>query len=58
VSSFDVFVPHQAPPGILNPFSSSPTTDSDNSQQISNTVVLIGVISGIAGATIFLLKRK
>jgi hypothetical protein len=57
-SSFNVFVPHQAPPSILNPFSSSPTTGSDNNQQISNTVILIGVISGIAAATIFILKRK
>jgi hypothetical protein len=57
-SSFNVFVPHQAPPSIVNPFPSTPTTDSDNSQQISNTVILIGVISGIAGATIFLLRRK
>lgn len=57
-SSFNVFVPHQSPPGIVNPFPSTPTTDFDNNQQISNTVILIGVISGIAGATIFLLRRK
>jgi hypothetical protein len=57
-SSFNVFVPHQAPPGIVNPFPSTSTIDSDDSQQISNTVILIGVISGIAGATIFLLRRK
>jgi hypothetical protein len=57
-SSFNVFVPHQGPPSMLNPLSSSPTTGSDNNQQISNTVILIGVISGIAAATIFLLKRK
>ena len=57
-SSFNVFVPHQGPPGMLNPLPSSPTTGSDNNQQISNTVILIGVISGIAAATIFLLKRK
>jgi hypothetical protein len=57
-SSFNVFVPHQAPPSILNPFPTSPTTDSDSSQQISNTAILIGVMSGIAGATIFLLRRK
>jgi hypothetical protein len=57
-SSFNVFVPHQAPPGIVNPFPSTPTTDSYNGQQIGNTAILIGVISGIAGATIFLLRRK
>jgi hypothetical protein len=57
-SSFNVFVPHQAPPSILNPFPSSPTTGSDNNQLISNTAILIGVISGIAAVTIFLLRRK
>ena len=57
-SSFNVFVPHQAPPSILNPFPSSPTTGTDNNQQISNTALLIGVISAIAAATIILLKRK
>jgi hypothetical protein len=57
-TSFNVFVPHQAPPSILNPFPSSPTTGSDNNQQISNTGILIGVISGIAAVTIFLLRRK
>src|ERR671919_1472725 len=56
-SSFNVFVPHQGPPSMLNPLPSSPTTGSDNNQQISSTVILIGVISGIAAATIFLLRR-
>jgi hypothetical protein len=57
-SSFNVFVPHQAPPSILNPFPSSPTTASDNNQQIAVTAILIGIISSVAVATIFLIKRK
>jgi hypothetical protein len=56
-SSFNVFVPHQAPPDILNPFPSSPTAGSNN-QQITMTVLLIGIISGIGAVTIFLMKRK
>jgi hypothetical protein len=56
-SSFNVFVPHQAPPNILNPFPSSPTYGSNN-QQIIMTALLIGIISGIAAVTIFLVKRK
>ena len=56
-SSFNVFVPHQAPPNILNPFPSSPT-DGSSSQQITMTVLLIGIISGIAAVTIFLVKKK
>jgi hypothetical protein len=57
-SSFNVFVPHQAPPSILNPFPSSPTTASDNYQQIGVTAILIGIISSVAVATIFLIRRK
>jgi hypothetical protein len=57
-SSFNVFVPHQAPPSMLNPFPSSPTTGSHSNQQISNITLLIGVIGAIATATIVLLKRK
>jgi hypothetical protein len=56
-SSFNVFVPHQAPPNILNPFPSSPTADSNN-QQIAMTVLLIGIIGGVAAISIFLIKRK
>jgi hypothetical protein len=57
-SSFNVFVPHQAPPSILNPIPSSPTTASDNNQQIGVTAILIGIISSVTVATIFLIKRK
>jgi hypothetical protein len=56
-SSFNVFVPHQVPPNILNPFPSSPTAGSNN-QQITMTVLLIGIIGGIAAVTIFLIRRK
>jgi hypothetical protein len=57
-SSFNVFVPHQAPPNILNPFPSSPTSGSENNQQITMTVLLIGIIGSIAAVTIFLIRRK
>ena len=57
-SSFNVFVPHQAPPNILNPFPSTPTAGSENNQQITMTVLLIGIIGSIAAVTIFLIRRK
>ena len=57
VSSFNVFVPHQGPPNILNPFPSS-TTAGSNNQQVTTTVLLIGIIGGIAAVTIFLIRRK
>src|SRR5919106_6673964 len=48
-SSFNVFVPHQAPPpNILNPFPSSSGAASENNQQITMTVLLIGIIGSIA----------
>lgn len=57
-SSFNVFVPHQAPPNILNPFPSSPTAGSENNQQITMTVLLVGIIGSIAAVTVFLIRRK
>ena len=56
-SSFNVFVPHQAPPNILNPFPSSQIVGSNN-QQITMIILLIGIIGGIAAVTIFLIRRK
>jgi hypothetical protein len=47
-SSFNVFVPHQAPPNILSPFPPSPTAASENNQQITTSVLLVGIIDGIA----------
>lgn len=58
-ASFNVFVPHQGPPSILDPFpSSSPTAGSDNSQQVTMTVLLAGILGSIAVVTIFLIKRR
>jgi hypothetical protein len=56
-SSFNVFVPHQAPPNILDPFP-SPQTAGSNNQQMSTTILLIGIIGSIAAVTIFLIRRK
>src|SRR5215207_8538755 len=54
-SSFNVFVPHQAPPSILNPF---PTPTPGNNSQIGITIILIGIIGSIAAMTIFQIKRR
>jgi hypothetical protein len=56
-STASSFSATQAPPSILNPFPSSPT-GFDNNQQISNTALLIGVISVITAATIILLRES
>ena len=65
-SSFNVFVPHQQAPSLLNPFpssSSSPspsssTTDSNNNQKIIVTALIIGLFSAIAVITIVLVRKK
>jgi hypothetical protein len=57
-SSFNVFVPHQAPPSILNPFPSSPTTGSNNNPQMILTAILVGIIGSVAAVIILRLKRK
>jgi hypothetical protein len=59
LSSFNVFVPHQSPPSILNPFPSSPTmTGPDNNQRIVMTAILGGIIGSIVIATVILIKRR
>ena len=61
LSSFNVFVPHQQPPTLLNPFpSSSPSSENndDNSQKIIATALVIGLFSGIAVVTIVLVRKK
>jgi hypothetical protein len=56
---FNVFVPHQFPPSILDPFPSSPTmTGPDINQRIVMTAILIGVISGVVVTTIILIRRR
>jgi hypothetical protein len=55
---FDIFVPHQSS-GVPFPSSSSSTTEVSNSnQQVGTTAIIVGVISSVVVATIFLVKRK
>jgi hypothetical protein len=56
---FNVFVPHQSPPSILDPFPSSPTmTAPDINQRIVMTAILVVVISGVVVMTKILIKRR
>jgi hypothetical protein len=55
---FNIFVPHQSS-GMPFPSSSSSTTEVSNSnQQVGTTAIIVGVISSVVVATIFLVKRK
>ena len=57
-SSFNVFVPHQAPPSILDPIPSPPGAGSENYLKITMPLLLIGIIGGIPAVIVFLIKRK
>jgi hypothetical protein len=57
-ASFNVFVPHQSPPSILDPFPSSPGT-SDDSVGIMTSKILAILLPAVAvTAIIIILKKK
>ena len=61
LSSFNVFVPHQQPPTLLNPLpSSSPSSENNdnNNEKIIASALVIGLFSGIAVVTIVLVRKK
>jgi hypothetical protein len=57
LASFNVFVPHQAPPSILNPFPTSAGSESGDDTGILLTKIL-AIVLPIAGALglIFMIK--
>jgi hypothetical protein len=63
-SSFNVFVPHQQAPSLLDPFpsssssSSSAISNNNNNQKIIFTALIIGIFSGIAVVTIVIVRKK
>ena len=57
-ASFDVFVPHQSPPSILDPFqSSSGTSNDDLSIWISKILAILLPASAVTAITIMLKKK-
>ena len=58
LASFQVFVPHQSPPSILNPFPASPGTgDNDLGILVSKILAIVLPIAGVA-ALIIMMKKK
>jgi hypothetical protein len=56
LASFNVFVPHQSPPSILNPFPSSPSGQSDSGILISKILAtILPVLATIA--LVFMLRK-
>jgi hypothetical protein len=55
LASFNVFVPHQAPPNILNPF---PSTTQEEMESITRVLTIVISFSIIAVVVFMLRKRK
>jgi hypothetical protein len=57
-ASFDVFVPHQSPPSILDPFPSSPGTTNDDLGILISKILAISVPVAAITAIIIMIKKK
>jgi hypothetical protein len=57
-ASFDVFVPHQSPPSILDPFPSSPGTSNDDLGIWISKILAISIPAAAVTAIIIMLKKK
>jgi hypothetical protein len=58
LASFQVFVPHQSPPSILNPFPTSPgMNENDPGILISKVLAIVLPAAGVAGLIIILKKK-
>ena len=58
LASFDVFVPHQSPPSILDPFPASPGTNRDDLGIIISKILAILLPVAAVTAIIIMLKKK
>lgn len=57
-ASFNVFVPHQSPPSILDPFPSSPGTSNDSVGIITSKILAILLPAAAVTALIIILKKR
>lgn len=58
IASFNVFVPHQSPPSILDPFPSSPGTTDDNVGIMTSKILAILLPAAAITAVIIILIKK
>jgi len=60
LASFNVFVPHQAPPSILNPFPTSPGSEpgEDTGILLSKILAIVLPIAGVLGLIIMIKMGK
>ena len=58
LASFQVFVPHQSPPSILNPFPSSPGTSDSYLGNLASKILAIALPIAAVTALIIMIKKK
>jgi hypothetical protein len=58
LASFQVFVPHQSPPSILNPFPSSPGTSDNDLGILASKILAIAFPVAAVTALIIMIKKK
>ena len=58
LASFRVFVPHQSPPSILNPFPTSPGTNDNDPGILASKVLAIALPAAGVAALVIMLKKK
>lgn len=56
IASFSVFVPHQSPPSLLNPFSNTPGQQNE-SEHLFNIVITIIISIAVLSLTIIMIKK-
>jgi hypothetical protein len=58
LASFQVFVPHQSPPSILNPFPSSPGTSENDLGILASKILVIALPVAAVTALVVMIKKK
>jgi len=58
LASFQVFVPHQSRPSILNPFPSSPGTSDSDFGILASKILAIALPVAAVTALIIMIKKK
>ena len=56
LASFSVFVPHQSPPSLLNPFPNTPGQQNEN-EHLINLIITIVILIAVSTLTIIMIKK-
>jgi len=56
LASFNVFVPHQSPPSLLNPFPNTPGQQNEN-EHLLNIIITIVILIAVSTLTIVMIKK-